>query len=117
MKTLEFYFEYCCSPIWIRENSDNILQPIDLDENIVINLLNPYLIKEINDLDNMYQDTFNTKYPPEPLHNDDVREYIFVNRVLVCAKLLEKELIGKYEFIFDWEYWGNKLKRLQHTIF
>lgn len=108
--TLRFLLEYCCYPIWKYENTD--VYNISVDEIDI----NPYLKKEIEELDNMYQDTFNTEYPPEPLHDDDTREYIFVNRVLVCAKLLEKELAGKYEFIFDWEYWENKLKKLEETM-
>ncbi|GIZ16533.1 hypothetical protein [Capnocytophaga catalasegens] len=117
MKTLELYFEYCCSPIWTRENTNDILQPIDLDENQISNLLNPYLIKEIDELDNMYQETYNDDYPPDPLHNDNLREYIFVNRVLTSAKLLEKELRGKYEFIFDWEYWKSELNKLEEKLY
>ena len=80
-------------------------------------LQNKYLIKEIEELECMYQQTYNDNYPPEPLHNDKIREYIFINRVLVSAELLQKELEGKYNFEFDWEEWIDKLKRIKEEIF
>lgn len=117
MKTIEFFLGYYCSPIWLRESDDNICNPIELEEAQTRNFIqNEYLIKEIEEVDNMFQDTFNTYYPPEPLHEDTMREYIFINRVLVCAKLLEKELIGKCEFIFDWKHWENEKKKLEKIL-
>ena len=80
-------------------------------------MLYQYLIKEIEELECMYQQTYNDNYPPEPLHNDKIREYIFINRVLVSAELLQKELEGKYNFEFDWEEWIDKLKRIKEEIF
>ena len=79
-------------------------------------LQNEYLINEIEEIEKMFQETYNDEYPPEPLHEDNLRKYIFVNRVLVSARLLQKELEGKYIFYFEWERWGNELKRLEQEI-
>ena len=80
-------------------------------------LQNEYLINEIEEIEKMFQETYNDDYPPEPLHEDNLRKYIFVNRVLVSARLLQKELEGKYNFEFDWEEWIDKLKRIKEEIF
>ena len=80
-------------------------------------LQNEYLINEIEEIEKMFQETYNDEYPPEPLHEDNLRKYIFVNRVLVSARLLQKELEGKYNFEFDWEEWIDKLKRIKEEIF
>jgi len=77
---------------------------------------NEYLINEIEEIEKMFQETYNDEYPPEPLHEDNLRKYIFVNRVLVSARLLQKELEGKYIFYFEWERWENELKRLEQEI-
>ena len=79
-------------------------------------LQNEYLINEIEEIEKMFQETYNDEYPPEPLHEDNLRKYIFVNRVLVSARLLQKELEGKYIFYFEWERWENELKRLEREI-
>ena len=79
-------------------------------------LQNEYLINEIEEIEKMFQETYNDDYPPEPLHEDNLRKYIFVNRVLVSARLLQKELEGKYIFDFEWERWENELKRLEQEI-
>lgn len=79
-------------------------------------LQNEYLINEIEEIEKMFQETYNDEYPPEPLHEDNLRKYIFVNRVLVSARLLQKELEGKYIFYFEWERWENELKRLEQEI-
>jgi len=79
-------------------------------------LQNEYLINEIEEIEKMFQETYNDEYPPEPLHEDNLRKYIFVNRVLVSARLLQKELEGKYIFDFEWEKWENELKRLEQEI-
>lgn len=79
-------------------------------------LQNEYLINEIEEIEKMFQETYNDEYPPEPLHEDNLRKYIFVNRVLVSARLLQKELEGKYIFDFEWERWENELKRLEQEI-
>ena len=79
-------------------------------------LQNEYLINEIEEIEKMFQETYNDEYPPEPLHEYNLRKYIFVNRVLVSARLLQKELEGKYIFYFEWERWENELKRLEQEI-
>ena len=110
MEKIKFFFEYeINTPFYSKDNFcfikiNNLLQ-------------NKYLIKEIEELECMYQQTYNDNYPPEPLHNDKIREYIFINRVLVSAELLQKELEGKYNFEFDWEEWVDKLKRIKEEIF
>ena len=79
-------------------------------------LKNEYLINEIEEIEKMFQETYNDEYPPEPLHDDNLRKYIFVKRVLTSAKLLQKDLDKKYEFVFDWEEWENELKKLEQEI-
>ena len=79
-------------------------------------LQNEYLINEIEEIEKMFQETYNDEYPPEPLHDDNLRKYIFVKRVLTSARLLQKDLDKKYEFVFDWEEWENELKKLEQEI-
>ena len=79
-------------------------------------LQNEYLINEIEEIEKMFQETYNDEYPPEPLHDDNLRKYNFVKRVLTSARLLQKDLDKKYEFVFDWEEWENELKKLEQEI-
>ena len=109
MERIKFFFEYeIYTPFYSIDNF-YFIEINDL-------LQNEYLINEIEEIEKMFQETYNDEYPPEPLHEDNLRKYIFVNRVLVSARLLQKELEGKYIYYFEWERWGNELKRLEQEI-
>ena len=75
--------------------------------------INPYLKEELEELNNLYQEIFNDNYPPKSDFKDAISEYIFVNRVLVSAELLEKEVGEQYIFAFDYPKWREKLADLK----
>jgi hypothetical protein len=47
-----------------------------------------------------------------PIFKDAISEYIFVNRVLISAELLEKKVGEQYAFVFDYPKWREKLANL-----
>ena len=112
MKKFEFkyQFEFFCSPIWIEENVKN---PTPRNVEIADLDINPYLKEELEELNHLYQEIFNDNYPPESDFKDAVSECIFVNRVLISAELLEKEVRKQYTFVFDYLKWKEKLANLK----
>lgn len=111
MKKFEFkyQFEFFCSPIWIEENVKN---PTPRNVEIADLDINPYLKEELEELNHLYQEIFNDNYPPESDFKDAVSEYIFVNRVLTSAELLEKEVGEQYTFVFDYPKWRERKGQL-----
>ena len=115
MKKFEFKykFEFFCSPIWIEENVKNPtphnVEIADLD-------INPYLKEELEELNLLYQEIFNENYPPESDFKDAVSEYIFVNRVLISAELLAKEVGEQYTFVFDYLKWRGRKEQLSRKL-
>ena len=115
MKKIRYFFEYKCSPIWIYDDdmgADNI--------DIAVLPINTYLKEEIIELDRLYQETYNNEYPAEPLHNDKIRDYIFIRRTIESAKLLKKELEGEFVFFYnsiDMECLFEECKKLEKEIF
>ena len=115
MKKFEFkyQFEFFCSPIWIEENVKN---PTPRNVEIADLDINPYLKEELEELNHLYQEIFNDNYPPESDFKDAVNEYIFVNRVLISAELLEKEVGEQYTFVFDYLKWRGRKEQLSRKL-
>lgn len=114
MKKLKYSFEYFCSPFWIEE----INKKYPIYENIDTQKLpiNNYLLNEINELNELFQSTYNDIYPPEPLHSDLFHKLIFTNRVVLSYYLLRLEVEKRYELIFDIQYWENQLINLKKHL-
>ena len=109
MKKIRYFFEYKCSPIWIYDDdmgADNI--------DIAVLPINTYLKEEIIELDRLYQETYNNEYPAEPLHNDKIRDYIFIRRTIESAKLLKKELEGEFIFFIIQQIWNVYLRNAKN---
>ena len=107
MKNLKYQFEYFCSPIWVQEgDAENaIYKNLNVDE---LSISDP-LKMEINDLENIYQSTYNDEYPPSSIQFSKRDGYQFVTRILGSARLLEKEIAGEYNLIFDHVFWESRL--------
>lgn len=109
MQTIKYFFEYgALTPFY----NSTIFGFIPIEEIEV----NCYLKEEVLNLNEMYESTYNDDYPAEPLLDDNYRNYIFANRVIISAKLLQKELQGKYNFEFDWKYWENEVRLLERKL-
>ena len=78
--------------------------------------INPYLKEELEELNHLYQEIFNDNHPPESDFKDAVSEYIFVNRVLISAELLEKEVGKQYTFVFDYPKWRERKEKLANLL-
>ena len=115
MKKFEFKykFEFFCSPIWIEENVKN---PTPRNVEIADLDINRYLKEELEELNYLYQEIFNDNYPPESDFKDAVSEYIFVNRVLISAELLAKEVGEQYTFVFDYLKWRGRKEQLSRKL-
>ena len=115
MKKFEFkyQFEFFCSPIWIEENVKN---PTPRNVEIADLDINPYLKEELEELNHLYQEIFNDNYPPESDFKDTISEYIFVNRVLTSAELLENEVGEQYTFVFDSPKWRERKEQLSRKL-
>jgi len=115
MKKFEFKykFEFFCSPIWIEENVKN---PTPRNVEIADLVINRYLKEELEELNHLYQEIFNENYPPESDFKDAVSEYIFVNRVLISAELLAKEVGEQYTFVFDYLKWRGRKEQLSRKL-
>ena len=115
MKKFEFKykFEFFCSPIWIEENLKN---PTPRNVGIADLVINRYLKEELEELNHLYQEIFNENYPPESDFKDAVSEYIFVNRVLISAELLAKEVGEQYTFVFDYLKWRGRKEQLSRKL-
>ena len=115
MKKFEFKykFEFFCSPIWIEENVKN---PTPRNVEIADLDINPYLKEELEELNHLYQEIFNDNYPPESDFKDTISEYIFVNRVLISAELLAKEVGEQYAFAFDYPKWRKRKEQLENLL-
>ena len=115
MKKFEFKykFEFFCSPIWIEENVKN---PTPRNVEIADLVINRYLKEELEELNHLYQEIFNENSPPESDFKDAVSEYIFVNRVLISAELLAKEVGEQYTFVFDYLKWRGRKEQLSRKL-
>ena len=115
MKKFEFKykFEFFCSPIWIEENVKN---PTPRNVEIADLDINRYLKEELEELNHLYQEIFNENYSPESDFKDAVSEYIFVNRVLISAELLAKEVGEQYAFAFDYPKWRKRKEQLENLL-
>ena len=115
MKKFEFKykFEFFCSPIWIEENVKN---PTPRNVEIADLVINRYLKEELEELNHLYQEIFNDNYPPESDFKDPISEYIFVNRVLISAELLAKEVGEQYTFVFDYLKWRGRKEQLSRKL-
>jgi hypothetical protein len=113
MKNLKYHFEYFCSPIWLLE--ENVDNPIYQNINIENLPISTYLKNEIDDLQDIYQSTYNDAYPPEPIGLSNDVDLIFTNRVLCSFELLAHELSKKYNLAFDKSYWDYRLLRLKDS--
>ena len=115
MKKREFKYKFVffCSPIWIEESVKN---PTPRNVEIADLDINRYLKEELEELNHLYQEIFNDNYPPESDFKDTVSEYIFVNRVLISAELLEKEVREQYTFAFDYPKWRERKEQLTNLL-
>ena len=115
MKKREFKYKFVffCSPIWIEESVKN---PTPRNVEIADLDINRYLKEELEELNHLYQEIFNENYPPESDFKDAISEYIFVNRVLVSAELLEKEVGEQYAFAFDYPKWRERKEKLTNLL-
>lgn len=107
MKKLKYSFEYCCSPIWIEEIG--IDKPIM--ENVSIDSLNvdKFLKNEIEELQRIYQSTYNERDGRESGFEDLYQYSIFINRVIFSAQLLKMNIGNEYKIVFDLENWEKLL--------
>lgn len=112
MRKIKCWFSYCCSPIWIeQENKENpIFENVDIDKLPLE--VNSHLLKEIEELDAVYQSTFNTNYPPEPINFNAVQEVLFANRAIMSFRILKKMLPDQYKLVGDVAYWENRILEL-----
>jgi hypothetical protein len=112
MVELKYSFEYFCSPIWVKNN-----QKIDsIFENINVDLIpiSDKLKKEINELNIIYQSTYNDDYPPEPKSLQKNEDLFFSKRIIESAKYLSKELSLNYKILFDRNKWENRINILEN---
>jgi hypothetical protein len=115
MIELKYSFEYFCSPIWVKND-----QKIDsIFENINVNLIpiSDKLKKEINELDIIYQSSYNDDYPPDPKALSKNEDLFFSRRIIESAEYLSKELPHNYKILFDRNKWENRidvLKKVNH---
>ena len=84
-------------------------------ENIDITdiLVNTNLKNEIEELDKIYQSTFNENYPPEPYKLTRNLDLLFTNRVLQSYEILKKELLDNCVLEFNSLYWLQRLSHLK----
>jgi hypothetical protein len=113
MQNLKYQFEYFCSPIWIIEN--NRINPIYQNVSVLNLPISELLKKEIGNLQEIFQSTYNDVYPPEPIELPKEEDLLFTSRILSSFELLTKELSGKYNLVFDKSYWSNRLLRLRDS--
>ena len=115
MKKREFKYKFVffCSPIWIEESVKN---PTPRNVEIADLDINRCLKEELEELNHLYQEIFNENYPPESDFKDVISEYIFVNRVLTSAELLEKEVGEQYTFAFDYPKWRERKEQLSKKL-
>lgn len=114
MKKIKYQFEYFCSPIWIKETDS--LNAIYENISIINAPLSDKSKSEIEDLNNIYQNTYNDNYPPEPIKlglNDDL---IFTERVIKSFEEMQEELIGEYSVEFNKSYWAKKILSLKGLL-
>lgn len=109
MKSLKYQFEYFCSPIWIKENTNTIYENINLEDFP----FNDKLKNEIEKLDKVYQSTYNDDYPPEPIKIDIEKDILFTESVIKFYKKLKIELSNEYEILFNEQYWFDRLSELK----
>lgn len=114
MKKIKYQFEYFCSPIWIKETDR--LNAIYENISIINAPLSDKTKSEIEDLNYIYQDTYNDDYPPDPIKlslNDDL---MFTERVIKSFEEMQEELIGKYSVEFNKTYWTKKSLNLNNLL-
>ena len=99
MIELKYSFEYFCSPIWTKKNQDADY----VFENVSIDTLkiSDNLKKEINELDVIYQATYNDDYPPEPIVLSKDEDLLFKKRVIKSLEQLSEELFVSHKILID----------------
>ena len=114
MRKLKYSFEYCCSPIWVEEV--NVEKPIM--ENVSIDTLDldEFLKREIKELEQINQSTYNSDDPRESGFKNLYEFSIFINRVLSSAELLRINLKNRFEIIFDEKYWNGLLLKVNREL-
>lgn len=111
MKELKYSFEYFCSPIWIKEKSDNVFENIP-KEGLH---LNDDLKREIEELDLIFQSTYNEDYPPEPINLTLDEEFSFCNRVINSFLRMKEFLPSSYILLFNFSLWEERLNEIKNN--
>lgn len=114
MKKIKYQFEYFCSPIWIKETDS--LNAIYENISILSAPLSNKSKSEIEDLNNIYQDTYNDNYPPEPIKLSLRDELIFAERLIKSFEEMQEELVGEYSVEFNKSYWTEKILNLNNLL-
>ncbi|SDD34388.1 hypothetical protein [Williamwhitmania taraxaci] len=114
MRKLKYSFEYCCYPVWVEEVS--VEKPIFENVDVDILEISSSLKKEIKDLAEIYQLTYNQEDPRESEFKTWQTFSIFANRVIFSAELLEIELKDKFEIVFIKDYWGKIIEVSKQKI-
>ena len=109
MKTLKYYFEYCAStPFWVGAD----FEFISYDSLAISN----YLKKEIKELQDEFQSTYNQVDGRESGFSDIIQEGIWAHRVLFSADILKAELKNKYDVIFKKWYYEYPIQRMNEYL-
>lgn len=111
---IKYQFEYFCSPIWIKETDS--LNAIYENISILSAPLSNKSKSEIEDLNNIYQDTYNDNYPPEPIKLSLRDELIFAERLIKSFEEMQEELVGEYSVEFNKSYWTEKILNLNNLL-
>lgn len=107
MKQIRFLPEYCCSPIWFKDQED--ARSIFENTDIVTLPVSDELKIKIAELDSIFQSTFNEAYPPEIKQLPD----LFLRGIPEVVKALSEELPSDYEVLFDQNHWQELQKLLK----
>jgi len=109
MKTLKYYFEYCASsPFWVGVDFEFISY-----ENLEIDI---FLKKEIKELQDEFQSTYNREDGRESGFSDIIQQGIWAQRAINSAEILQKELKGKYEVIYKRDYWEYCVQQMNEYL-
>lgn len=112
MIELKYSFEYFCSPTWIKEKSDNVFENIPI-EGLP---LDDDLKREIEELDLIFQSTYNEDYPPEPINLTLDEEFIFCKRIINSFFKMKKLLPSNYILLFNFSLWKERLKKADKNV-
>lgn len=108
MKTIKIMPEYGTGLLWQKKSKDEPFYNIAHKELALSTLL----IKQLEDFDRMYQDTYNEDYPPDSGFSSQSEELIFEEKGIAVWQALITELPSEINVV----YYSKIKKRLYIDI-